>query len=86
MHMMFPMLHGATGLVAAGSRDSCVYVWRRRKPSAGDEDRQMRMNTMYTLDGHKVREYIHVCGGREGERKRRRGRERERERDFIIPH
>ena len=53
--MMFPAVHGAVGLVAAGSRDSCVYVWRRRSSRAGrEEGRSMRSSTMYTLDGHKV--------------------------------
>lgn len=52
---MFPAVHGAVGLVAAGSRDSCVYVWRRRSSPAGrEEGRSMRSSIMYTLDGHKV--------------------------------
>ena len=54
---MFPVVHGAVGLVAAGSRDSCVYVWRRRSGRGGEEGRSMRDNVMYTMDGHKVMDY-----------------------------
>ena len=61
--MMFPAVHGVVGLVAAGSRDSSVYVWRRRSSRAGrEEGRSMRSSTMYTLDGHKV----HPDPSREG--------------------
>lgn len=56
VHLMFPAVHGAVGLVAAGSRDSCVYVWRRRSSQGGSEEgrRSMRSSIMYTMDGHKV--------------------------------
>ena len=54
VHLMFPVVHGAVGLVAAGSRDSSVYVWRRRSSRGGEEGRSMRNNIMYTMEGHMV--------------------------------
>ena len=58
VHLMFPEAHGAAGLVAAGSRDRCVYVWRRRRSRAasdGDHSkRSLRGNVMYTMHGHQV--------------------------------
>jgi hypothetical protein len=54
VHLMFPVVHGAVGLVAAGSRDSSVYVWRRRSSRGREEGRSMRNNIMYTMEGHMV--------------------------------
>ena len=58
VHLMFPEVHGTVGLVAAGSRDYRVYVWRRRgsQGQRGREEysRSMRGNIMYRMDGHKV--------------------------------
>ena len=55
VHLMFPAVHGAVGLVAAGCHDSCIYMWRRRSTrETGDQARSMRDNVGYVLEGHKV--------------------------------
>lgn len=50
-------MHGASVVVAAGSRDTSVYVWRKRATQEGSESTQrrksMRNFTMATLNGHK---------------------------------
>ena len=53
VHLMFPEAHGAVGLVAAGCRDSSIYLWRRRGQDSGP--RSMRGNIVYRLEGHMVR-------------------------------
>ena len=57
VHLMYPEAHGAVGLVAAGCRDSTIYLWRRRGRGSA-EKRSMRGNVVYTMDGHAVREKI----------------------------
>jgi len=55
VHLMYPDLHGASAVIAAGSRDSYVYLWRRRS-DRGEEGggRTMRTFTGTVLRGHKV--------------------------------
>ena len=55
VHLLYPEAHGAVGLVAAGCRDSSVFLWRRRgQRGTQGESRSMRENIVYRLDGHKV--------------------------------
>ena len=57
VHLLYPEVHGAVGLVAAGCRDSTIYLWRRRAQRRDrlDDARSMRENVTYRLDGHNVR-------------------------------
>lgn len=60
VHLMFPEAHGVAGLVAAGSRDRCVYVWRRRSARTSrdaDSGRSLRGNVVYAMEGHQVRHH-----------------------------
>ena len=57
VRILHPELHGASALIAAGSRDSSVYVWRKRV--GGDEEgsaggRSMRSFTGAVMSGHRV--------------------------------
>lgn len=56
---MHPELSGASAVIAAGSRDSNVYLWRRRPSPVGGAreggQRRMREFTHTELVGHKVR-------------------------------
>lgn len=56
VHLMHPTLHGASAIIAAGSRDSMVYLWRRRSEDMEGvaSGRSMRSFTGTTLTGHKV--------------------------------
>ena len=56
VHLMHPTLHGANAIIAAGSRDSMVYLWRRRSEDVEGvaNGRSMRSFTGTTLSGHKV--------------------------------
>ena len=56
VHVLRPSMHGANAIIAAGSRDSMVYLWRRRaeESEGGAGGRSMRMFTGTTLSGHKV--------------------------------
>ena len=64
VHVMHPSLHGASAIIAAGSRDSMVYLWRKRSEEgegmAGG--RSMRSFTGTTLSGHKVKKYLILLG------------------------
>lgn len=53
VHMLHPSLHGMEAVIAAGSRDSIVYLWRQR--SSDRDARSMRSFTSQSLNGHKVR-------------------------------
>ncbi len=59
VHIMHPELSGASAVIAAGSRDSNIYLWRRRPcPEGGAKEggrRRMREFTHTDLIGHKVR-------------------------------
>lgn len=48
MHILKSALYGTSVVVAAGARDSNVYVWRKKVPSG----RSTREFTMATLAGH----------------------------------
>ncbi|CAI8052426.1 F-box/WD repeat-containing protein 9 [Geodia barretti] len=52
VHLMFPEAHGSVGLVAAGCRDSSIYLWRRRGHGAERGSRSMRGNIVYRMEGH----------------------------------
>ena len=59
VHILNSELHGASTIVAAGSRDTSVYIWRKRpstegvaSSSGGGGGRRMRECTMATLAGH----------------------------------
>lgn len=56
VHIMHPSLHGASAIIAAGSRDSMVYLWRKRSEESegGAGGRSMRPFTETVLTGHKV--------------------------------
>lgn len=59
MHILRSEMYGTSRVVAGGARDTIVYVWRKRPPSASRERpgksgvRRMREFTMTTLTGHK---------------------------------
>ena len=50
VHILHSDMHGASTVVAAGSRDTAVYICRQR-PQASDT-RNMRAYTMAKLPGH----------------------------------
>ena len=51
MHILHSEMYGASTVVAAGSRDTAVYIWKQRS-SEGSSRRTMRGYTMATLNGH----------------------------------
>ena len=57
VHILRSDMYGASTIVAAGARDSTVYVWRKRPSSSeargSPNQRRMREFTMATLNGHK---------------------------------
>ena len=57
---MFPEAHGSVGLVAAGCRDSSIFLWRRRGHGAEEGSRSMRGNIVYRMEGHVVRKGLNV--------------------------
>lgn len=55
VHVLNLDTHGTSSVIAAGSRDSDVYVWRKRPSeptSVPGRRRSMREYTMATLKGH----------------------------------
>lgn len=55
VHLLHPSLYGTDAVIAAGSRDSNVYLWRRRSGEGeGEGTRTMRSFTSQSLSGHKV--------------------------------
>jgi hypothetical protein len=60
VHLMFPEAHGSVGLVAAGCRDSSIFLWRRRGHGAEEGSRSMRGNIVYRMEGHVVRKGLNV--------------------------
>lgn len=58
VHILNSELYRASTIVAAGSRDTSVYIWRKRPSTegvastGGSEGRKMRQCTMATLRGH----------------------------------
>lgn len=57
VHILNSEMHGAQTVVAAGSRDTGVYIWRKRSSSSesmtsSSSGRSMREYTMATLNGH----------------------------------
>ena len=58
MHLMCPDMAGARVVVAAGSRDHVVYVWRKRASENGG--RSMRQFITTELSGHVVCMYMYV--------------------------
>lgn len=55
VHILNMSAHGTSSVIAAGSRDHSVYVWRTRPPSETSPSsgtRSMRDYTMATLKGH----------------------------------
>ena len=56
VHLMYPDLHGTSAVIAAGSRDSCVYLWKRRSGTGEEKGgRIMRTFSGTALRGHRVK-------------------------------
>ena len=61
VRILHPELHGASALIAAGSRDSSVYVWRKRAGGEEEGGRSMRSFTGAVMSGHRVRCTYILC-------------------------
>ena len=60
VHILNPSLHGTGAVIAAGSRDSLVYIWRKRSDDAKEGSRAMRSFTTQTLSAHRVHAHTHT--------------------------
>lgn len=52
MHILHSEMCGARNVVAAGSRDTNVYIWKQRPVGVASSGRSMRDYTVATLSGH----------------------------------
>ena len=65
VHIIHPQSFGTETMVAAGSRDHRIYLWKKRDVQASSSSsRSMRKYTTAELRGHKVHLYMLEMKGR----------------------